>query len=71
VLHDVGGRIFFEQPAREDLNPALCGIGASGALIDDQLHKSTLILIGFPWRGFFAGAHADHHLAETNGFARL
>jgi hypothetical protein len=40
-------------------------------LTHDQLHKSALVLKGFPRSRFFASAHADDDLAKTNGFTWL
>jgi hypothetical protein len=71
VLGNIGGRIFFEQPARKNLRPAFGIIGARRTLAYDHLHKGAFILIGFPRRGALTGTDAQHHLAKAHRFAGL
>jgi hypothetical protein len=69
MFNDIGGRVFFEQPAGEHLTPAF-GLHRSGwAFKQNELHKRALIGVGFPRGRPFASPQPHNHLAKTQRFA--
>lgn len=69
MLHDIGSRIFFKQPAGEYTAPCFSLRRAGRAFENRHLHKGAFIGIGFPWRSLFASTQADFDFAEADGFA--
>jgi hypothetical protein len=69
VLYNIGCGIFLKQPAGEDVAPSFRLGRAGGTLIDEQLHKCTLVRLVFPRRCFLASPESDNHFVEANSLA--
>jgi hypothetical protein len=66
VGNDVGGRVFFKQPARKPTTPAFRICSPWRPLKYQKLHKRALIREIFPRRSPLTSAQPDHNFADPD-----